>query len=967
MIERNQESISLWVTEYILSEFGIRLESLDVDLASLGIDSVSAVELVAALENALKTDLEATLLWECKTVEEFVIEAAKIETGVTLEEVERPICDSDFGNYINPYWGRKLEQVHMDKAYVQGNGCRLVDDEGEEYLDLMAQYGTLPFGYNPEHVWQSLLEVHRNSEPSFTQPSIIPVAAALARRLTELAPGDMQYVTYTNSGAESVEAAIKLARSFTGRKGILSTEKSFHGKTMAALSASGSPHYQTPFKLPQPEFSRVPYGDLDALEKILSINPDAFAAFIVEPIQGEAGVNVPPAGYLRKAKQICQKYAVLFIADEIQTGLGRTGKLFACDGEVEPDVITLAKALGGGLMPVGAVLINKRCYTEMYAVKHSSTFAGNILAVKAGMATLDLLTKEDGALVKDVAEKGLYFKQGLQKLQRKYPELISEVRGEGLLLGLKFSINSDLWPENFLGIAGDTNDIAQLIASYLLNVERIRVAPTLNDENVLRIQPALTISKKDIDASLSAFSRTLEILSYGNTGAFYKSILLNSECMPKARLKIHSVSRESYQNASIPRFAFFMHPLDAASFVDFDPTLRELTERELEEFVGTVDGLVEPAVSSTVLIESNTGEQAIGDFILIGRTAESMKNSPKLEVLEDLEKAVEIARQRGADMIGLGAYTSVVTQGGLKLAEMDIPVTTGNSFTTYAGVKAVEMAVEQSGRALSGQVGCVIGAAGAIGSATAILMAPAVKRIVLVGNSAHDIEVTRKKLIKVASAICAHILTRLEGGESYEPGTIGGVIEALAIEERPSADASPAEIKVFAEFLEEKYGLFLLTNNTNMVKMADVIFSATSMPKAFITANILKKGAVLCDLSRPRSIENDSVIGRDDVLVIDGGIIAVPSAPYIGRYGLDVGLAYACMAETMMLTLQRDFRCFSLGSRLPIEDIMYQKALAERHGFEVSSLQMFGKAIDATRWQRYKNAVTLEEEVCVTA
>ena len=223
---------------------------------------------------------------------------------------------------------------------------------------------------------------------------------------------------------------------------------------------------------------------------------------------------------------------------------------------------------------------------------------------------------------------------------------------------------------------------------------------------------------------------------------------------------------------------------------------------------------------------------------------------------------------------------------------------------------------------------------------------------------------TRKKLIKVTAAICENIIKQLNDGVTFASETIGGVIESLSAEERPTTNASPLELEQFSEFLEEKYGLFLLTNNTNMVKMADLIFSATSMPKAFITASILKPGAVLCDLSRPRPISNESVIDRDDVLVIDGGIIEIPSEPYIGRYGLESGLAYACMAETMMLTLQRDFRCFSLGSNLPIEDIMYQGDLAERHGFEVSYLQMFGKAIDDNRWRRYKRALGVEFGGC---
>ena len=197
------------------------------------------------------------------------------------------------------------------------------------------------------------------------------------------------------------------------RAGILSTHGSFHGKTLGALSATGNPDYQRDFGAPTAGFDRVPYGEVDALRRILAERPGHFAAFLVEPIQGEGGIVEPPPGYLAAARAICDEAGVLLVLDEIQTGLGRTGDLFACEADgVLPDVLVLAKALGGGLIPIGAVLCTEKVYTTTFAMKHSSTFAGNALACRAGLATLQRITRNEGRLLTQVARNGRFLSAG---------------------------------------------------------------------------------------------------------------------------------------------------------------------------------------------------------------------------------------------------------------------------------------------------------------------------------------------------------------------------------------------------------------------------------------------------------------------------------------------------------------------------------------------------------------------------
>ena len=247
-------------------------------------------------------------------------------------------------------------------------------------------------------------------------------------------------MTFANSGAEAVEAAIKLCRAATGRLGILSTHGSFHGKTLGALSATGNPDYQRGFGAPAADFDQVPYGDAEALRRALADRPGHYAAFLVEPIQGEGGIVEPPPGYLAEVRAICHEAGVLLALDEIQTGLGRTGDLFACEAEgVVPDVMMLAKALGGGLIPIGAVLCTEEAYSSAFAMKHSSTFAGNALACRAGLATLETAhARRRPAAEAGRPQRASASGAGSKELAARYPHLIAEIRGRGYMLGIRF-------------------------------------------------------------------------------------------------------------------------------------------------------------------------------------------------------------------------------------------------------------------------------------------------------------------------------------------------------------------------------------------------------------------------------------------------------------------------------------------------------------------------------------------------
>jgi acetylornithine/succinyldiaminopimelate/putrescine aminotransferase len=423
-------------------------------------------------------------------------------------------CPPEGESKLNPDRRFLLAHIRFDKPIVRAQGNYLHDSDGNAYLDCLAQYGAIPFGHNPGALWEAVLRVRAQGEPSLVQPLVSPAAEALAAKLIAVSPCGPGYVTFTNSGAESVEAAIKLARAKTQRQLILSTHGGFHGKTLGALSATGTELYRTPFRLDTTHFERVEYGDLSALAERLE-RADV-AAFIVEPVQGEAGMIVPPPGYLAGAQSLCKRAGTVFVLDEIQTGLGRTGTLFAAEHEsLTPDILLLAKALGGGLVSLGACICSQKVWTSDFGLYHSSTFANNHLSCSVGVAVLSQLLQDDRGLVHQVAAKGRYLRYGLDRLVANYPGVYASVSGSGLMQGLRLTP----WKGEdgyCLSYASSAGTAGPLVCGYLLAKHRIVTAPVFNRSSVLRIEPPLTITIDEIDNLLFALEDVARLLTLGD-------------------------------------------------------------------------------------------------------------------------------------------------------------------------------------------------------------------------------------------------------------------------------------------------------------------------------------------------------------------------------------------------------------------------------------------------------------------
>ncbi len=391
--------------------------------------------------------------------------------------------------YMNPSLARTYRFMGLDHAEYTGHGAVVVDTDGVEYIDCAGGYGVFVQGYRHPRI---VLAAHEQLDlmPLSSRILVSPRQVELAKRLQELTPGDLSYSFFCNSGTEAVEAALKFARASTGRTTIIATDGAFHGKTYGSLSVSGRDLYQAPFKPLVPDVIRVPYGDLQALEAVMS---DQVAAVIVEPIQGEGGVIVPPASYLPGIRSLCDQFGAAMIADEVQTGIGHTGRLFAVEHSgVVPDLMCLAKALGGGVMPIGAVVGRPwvwKLFDESPLI-HTSTFGGNPLACRVGIEALNVTIDEH--LPERAAALGEWFIPELERLQRQHPDLVSEVRGRGLMIGLEFTAP---------GIGGMV--MSELFQRHVLAVY------TLNNERVLRLLPPLVIEKDQLEQVLGHLSEAL--------------------------------------------------------------------------------------------------------------------------------------------------------------------------------------------------------------------------------------------------------------------------------------------------------------------------------------------------------------------------------------------------------------------------------------------------------------------------
>ncbi|MED1490080.1 putrescine aminotransferase [Bacillus smithii] len=405
----------------------------------------------------------------------------------------------NFREHVNPGFLEYRKTVTQGGQFAavewtdEGNCFK--DVNGKKYIDCLGGFGIYNVGHrNPKVIKAVTDQLKRQALHS--QDLLDPLRAVLAKILADITPGDLKYSFFTNSGTESVEAALKLAKMYSERSTFISTTRAFHGKSLGSLSGTAKGVFRKPFLPLIPGFRHVPFGDIDMMRKTFEtchLVGEDVAAVILEPIQGEGGIILPPEGYLKQVRELCDQYGALLIFDEVQTGMGRTGKMFAAElYDVVPDILCLAKAFGGGVMPAGAVVAKEKVFKSWFPnpFMHTTTFGGNPLACAAAIATIDILLEEK--LPERAAEVGKYFLQGLKDAAKGHEDKVLEIRGIGLMIGIEFH----------------KDEVGYEVSKSMFD-KGILVAGTLVNSKTIRIEPPLTISYEEVNEVIRVFKEVL--------------------------------------------------------------------------------------------------------------------------------------------------------------------------------------------------------------------------------------------------------------------------------------------------------------------------------------------------------------------------------------------------------------------------------------------------------------------------
>jgi putrescine aminotransferase len=432
-------------------------------------------------------------------------------------------CVNHFRTFINPGLVSLLEMgEYTDIRPESSSGSTIIDSEGRKILDFVSSYGALNLGHNHPEVRKAIFSILEEKRVDLSKELLSPYTACLAYNLSLLTPGTLNRFYFCNSGTEAVEAALKLAaRYFKGKRPrFIYAENSLHGKTLGSLSVTGGEKLREFFPLLPGK--RVPYGDAGAIEELLRCNPDqgedSVAAVILEPIQGEAGVIVPPEGYIKEVRKLCDTYGVLLILDEIQTGMCRTGSFFACQHEdVVPDLLVIAKSLGGGLASIGATIATTKVFETAYSNPHdclvqTSTFGGRSSSCAAAIAALEVCQRDK--LDERARELGKRLVEGLLTLKARYPDWIRDIRGRGLMVGIEFDESivekAKYLPVKIPGLKNVLKEhLPGMVAAALLKHHSILGTLMLNNRSVLRVYPPLIITESEIDTFLEALENIL--------------------------------------------------------------------------------------------------------------------------------------------------------------------------------------------------------------------------------------------------------------------------------------------------------------------------------------------------------------------------------------------------------------------------------------------------------------------------
>jgi predicted amino acid dehydrogenase len=603
-------------------------------------------------------------------------------------------------------------------------------------------------------------------------------------------------------------------------------------------------------------------------------------------------------------KKVQSETDIPIVADEIQTGFYRTGSFLASqEMGLEPDYVCMSKAMGGGLAKIGALLIRRERFIEEFSIKHTSTFAeddrGCFLAVKA----LEIAERDNlGARAK---EAGNYLLERLREMQARFPALIKDVRGRGLMLGVELHDISDS-PSNAIRMLCQQEFLGYLASAYLLNVHCIRVAPTLSERFTIRMQPSAYVETKELDrylAALEMFCKALEAADVPHLTGYQ----VGCQAGPIIDYSGRALSRREKPRTE-NRVAFIGHLLQAEHAVLWDASLIALGPH-LAAFMEKPSHILQGTIYDQLHVQSNAGGEVHLSYIGLDLTPKQIMDGIYSRdtqwMMDKIENAVELARENGCRIVGLGAYTSILSGNCKRIQTPGTILTSGNSLTVGMAIEAIKQAARDSGIELSKARLAVLGATGNIGATLALMLAPQVGSMVLVVR-----------------------------------------------------DLQSPRVKSMLEEIARGAGKLEVTDDLNTLRKCDIIAAASNSPEPLIRAEHLpERPVVVCDVAVPADVGPDVSFERPLATVIRGGLVKLPHNPDFVIAGLDLepGYAYACMAETLLMGLEGVNEPVSFGPIKP-EGVQWALDAAKKHGFALGKFERAGTVANGAKDMKVAHA-----------
>ncbi|NNG41920.1 aminotransferase class III-fold pyridoxal phosphate-dependent enzyme [Pseudoalteromonas sp. NEC-BIFX-2020_002] len=936
-----------------------------------------------------------------------------------------------YSQYCKPSLNHGIYAMGLDRVFHRAEKGTMFyfDEQGNEceVIDFLGGYGAALIGHNNPKMIQAATANFQQQIAFHNQFSVRDAASELAERLNVILKTENQlhddfYFSFTSTGAESIEVAIKhaemarrnetqyfveemqfsisqLHRATKVVEPVLSDEQqqllglstavnidefiaavrsyneqqlclqpyfvvlknAFHGKLMTSIQLTHGEMYRAPFAHlgVQSEFIAV-----NELNTVLSaLNKKHFAtllmpklkgntvklitqplrlatAILVEPVQGEGGIHCLTVEHSQHLKKLSQALDCPIISDEIQSGSGRCGALTAgSEIGLKADYFVLSKALAGGIAKLGLVAIRKSKYQAGFDIIQSSTFGEDDHSARIALAFLDELYDPQQNLLARIKDQGEHIKVRLIELQASYPELIKEVRGKGLLIGIEFNADmalDSIWLKSILyqGFLG------YMITGYLFNNYHIRVAPSSSAPNVVRLEPTIHVTELEIDQLITGLEDVCKVLQYQDSYHFLKHLTKEAKTRStRAELAdfraFYSGLQQSDNEADV-KVAFVNHLISADWIWQVDPAMEGVPEVEAKLLIERLGFDWRVAPLPPMRITSTAGKTV--DFILYPLSVTSEQISVMLQnnELDAIRRAVseraQTAQRDGCSVAGFGMFTSVVSNNCKSIRATDIALTSGNALT----VGMTKLAVLEQIKARNVHVDkvAVIGSAGNIGSVYATVMAEHCQQLVLVGSARMG---SKKRLLKAAYKIYSDIWDSVKTQSSLT-GLIKKVAEHpqcqhwLADEARCPSDIASA---LFELFSQDMNGLVVIADELSEAYDCSVIVCATNASEAILDVSKLMSNALICDVSIPHNLSNEDLALRPDVSCIRGGIVGTPNGESLdarARAYLDPGQIYACMAESVILGLEGVQQHYSYGdlSKPQVDEIL---VMAQRQGF----------------------------------